>query len=349
MPGNEVVLVERSGGNNMAQELSPMQPQPGTDRDAEPFETSDDHEDEDQVGLQQTETETYLIVRDKAMQLFYFNSEAADKYANTLNLLRSSVDPQISFYAMLLPTAVEFLEIESYRSMSDSQEQAFAYTEKNFDAGISPVPALARLHQHQDEYIYFRTDHHWTALGAYYAYEALMETMGLEATRLLDYEATELPSYLGSAYAATLNTALRNNPDTITIYMPLADHEYSIYWSAAEAIPADVVELELPDDGRSGYSVFMGGDFPLAVIETDVNNGNRLLIIKDSYANALIPFLIPHFEHISIVDPRHYTGNLVQLTETAGITDILTVNNSVVTMYMGISNLIQGLIVSDPS
>ncbi|MNC63939.1 hypothetical protein D3C75_1141010 [compost metagenome] len=85
----------------------------------------------------------------------------------------------------------------------------------------------------------------------------------------------------------------------------------------------------------------MGGDYPLDIVKTDVKNGKRLLLIKDSYANALIPFLLPHFEKIVIVDPRYYQENLVKLTQKESITDILTVNSSIVTTYAGIADMIR--------
>jgi hypothetical protein len=335
--GNDVTLVERKGGNNANQNLTAKNPDDGASPDpaATPAPA-----DEPKVDVQTAEAETYLIVKDQAMSLYQYYPESAASYADAINKLQAAVDPKINVYALLAPSSVEFIESEKYRKMSASQKEAFQYVAEHYNDSVKHVPAYDKLSEHRKEYIYYRTDHHWTSLGAYYAYEALMETMGEKPVSLSRYEKVEIKSFLGSAYAATLNAALKKNPDTITVYKPFVKYENSAYWNENPTV-RDLVELELPTDGRGGYAVFMGGDYPLDIVKTDVKNGKRLLLIKDSYANALIPFLLPHFEKIVIVDPRYYQENLVKLTQKESITDILTVNSSIVTTYAGIADMIR--------
>lgn len=330
--GNDVKLVANKGGNNASQHLAPKVPD-----EVEGNSTVEEPE----VDVQQAEAETYLIVKDRAMSLYHYYPESAAAYADAINKLQSAVSPEIRVYALLAPSSVEFIVAEKYRSMSDSQKEAFEYVARHYNGNIHHVPAYDKLYEHRNEYIYYRTDHHWTSLGAYYAYEALMETMGQEPVSLARYDKVEIPDFLGSSYAATLSTELKNNPDTITVYKPFVEYKNNVYWDEVTPSPREVVELALPEDGRGGYAVFMGGDYPLDKIETDVNNGKRLLLIKDSYANALIPFLLPHFESITIVDPRYYSGNLVELAEKEKTTDILAINSSIVTTYAGIADMIR--------
>ncbi|MDF2926745.1 MAG: hypothetical protein K0R57_5659 [Paenibacillaceae bacterium] len=338
--GNEVTLVERSGGNNMSQNLGGNTPDGAA---VDPNAASADG-NETKVDVQQTASETYLIVKDQAMSLYQFYPESAAVYADAINRLQAAVDSRIHVYSMLAPSSVEFLNADKYKEMSSSQKEAFDYVAERYNGHIKPVPVYNKLNQHKTEYIFYRTDHHWTSLGAYYAYQALMETMGLEPVTLNKYESVRIESFLGSAYGATLNNALKKNPDTITVYKPLVAYENQVYWNDSTPVERDLVELELPADGRSGYAVFMGGDYPLDIIKTKNSSGKRLLVIKDSYGNALIPFLLPHFEEIVVVDPRYYKESLVKLTQTEKITDILTINSSIVTTYTGIADLIVSLL-----
>lgn len=347
--GNDVTLVERTGGNNMSGDLAGKKPEgqgQGTaNPEASPGATPGANNGNDtKVDVQEAASETYLIVKDQAMSLYQYYPESAEAYAKALNLLQSSVNPKIRMYGLIAPSSVEFLNVDKYKSMSGSQKEAFDHVAANYNQNVKPVPAYDKLAQHKSEYIYYRTDHHWTSLGAYYAYEALMETMGMKPVSLDKYESVKIPSFLGSAYAATLNTALKKNPDTITVYKPSVPYDNNVYYEDGQPINRDIVELALPTDGRSGYGVFMGGDYPLDIITTQMNSGKNLMIIKDSYANALIPFLLPHFDKLVIVDPRYYKDNLVKLTQKEQITDILTVNSSIVTTYTGIADLITALI-----
>lgn len=323
--------------NNGQGNLAPKNP-----NDSKNPEASKAPEDEPNVNVQEAQGEQYLIIKDQAMSLYQYYPESAAAYADTINQLQAAVGPKVNVYALLAPSSVEFIESEKYKKMNGSQKEAFQYVADHYSPSIKAVPAYDKLYEHRKEYIFFRTDHHWTSLGAYYAYQALMETMGQEPVSLSKYEKVEIPDYLGTAYSATLSAALKKNPDTITVYKPFVAYENNVYWEDP-GIPnkRDVVETAMPTDGRGGYAVFMGGDYPLDVIKTEVNNGKRLLIIKDSYANALIPFLLPHFEEIAVVDPRYYEGNLVTLTQREKITDILAINSSIVTTYTGIADMIK--------
>lgn len=326
--GSDVKLVANKGGNNANQMLG------GSEAAAE---------GEPVVNVQEAEAETYLVLKDRAMSLYQFYPESAASYADAINKLQAAVSQNIHVYALLAPSSVEFIEAEKYKAMSDSQQEAFQYTASLFDPAIRAVPAYDKLKEHRQEYIHFRTDHHWTALGAYYAYEALMETIGEKPVALEKYTTRKISGFLGSSYSATLSPALKKNPDTITVYDPLVKYKSLVFWDDASREGADneVVEQKLPEDGRSGYSVFMGGDYPLVRINTEANSARRLLLVKDSYANALIPFLLPHFKSIAVVDPRHFKGSLPALVRSERVTDILTVNSPIVTTYSGIADLIR--------
>lgn len=332
------------GGNNMGENLgeettASANPQPeGADTVA--AATKDDNSD----GVVKTEKSTYLVIKDRAMLLYHYSADATKDYAATLNRLRAELKPNVRLYSLLVPSQVEFIEGEKYRKLNDSQKEAFKSVYEQTEPGIVAVPAYDNLEAHKSEYLYYRSDHHWTTLGAYYAYEAVAEAMGEKPWPLSSFKKNEIKNFLGSAYSATLNVAIKKNPDVITTYMPNVKFKYDIF-KTSKARSHPLVEAKMPTDGRGGYAVFLGGDFSLGRITTNVYNGKKLLIVKDSYANAMIPFLVPHFEEIDIVDPRYFKGNLMTLIKDRKVTDVILENSPIVTTYNSMAKMIDAIVV----
>jgi len=270
----------------------------------------------------------YLVVDGKAVQIFKFNKESFEYYARILNKYREMLKDNVKIYSMIPPTAGEFLRLKKYAGITDSQNEALAYLESLLDEDIATVDVYDALNRHKDEYIYFRTDHHWTALGAYYAYAEFMETKGEEPVPLERFEKLDLGDFLGSSYTKTLDKSLEKNPDNFTVYKPFTRHEFFKYDGNAEH-KADVIDLKYKDDITNKYLTFISsGGFTWSVIKTDVKNGEKLLIIKDSFGNALAPFMLSHYEEIYIVDARFYskkiTGkNIVEFIEDNEIDEVL--------------------------
>ncbi|MCR8641739.1 DHHW family protein [Paenibacillus sp. N1-5-1-14] len=269
----------------------------------------------------------YLITNDQAYTLFTFSSEAAKQYAAALNRFRVSIDSNIRVYSLLAPSSAAFLDHSKYRDMSDSQKDAFAAIYGQLSEGIKAVDVYSTLEEHRSEYTYFRTDHHWTALGAYYAYSELMKTMGERPELLSTYKKETIEEFLGSSYKATLSGDLKSNPDTIEYYVPIVDYKFTVRYGNARSSSRHVVDPQFAT-ASNGYAVFLGGDFPQGKITTGANNGKRLLVVKDSYANALVPFLVPHFEEIDVIDPRHFEGSLTAYMKEHRFTDVLFLSSS---------------------
>jgi hypothetical protein len=285
-------------------------------------------------------SDTYLVLRDRALLLYKYNPASAGAYAKAVNRLRASIDPKIRMYNLLVPSQIEFLGTGKYRGLSDSQKQALSQVNRLLNKTVTPVDAYGALHAHKDEYVYLRTDHHWTAVGAYYVYREFMKTVGEEPVALGKYRKEELSGYLGTAYAATLKSSLKRYPDTIELYIPFTPYDYTVYTTSDVALTRDVVGNASVNNRIPDYSVFLGGDFPWGVIKTNVKNKKHILVIKDSYANAFIPFLLPHYEEIYFIDPRHFKTNLLKFIKDKNINDVLMLNGSFVTTYSGISDLL---------
>jgi len=268
----------------------------------------------------------WLLVDGKAVELFRFNKEAIDYYAETMNMYHEKLGDKVKLYSMIAPTAGEFTLMKRYRNMSDSQNEAIVYINGKLHPDIEVVDVFDALSKHKDEYIYFKTDHHWTALGAYYAYEAFMKTCGEKAVPLDRYEMISVDNFLGSAYTKTLSKELENNPDMIQVYMPFTKNRFTRY-SGNTPKDVDVIDLSYAE-GKDKYLIFLSsGGGTWSVIQTEVKNGKKLLIMKDSFGNAIAPFFLPHYEEIYIIDSRFYSTantkmNIPQFIEHHGIQEV---------------------------
>lgn len=175
------------------------------------------------------------------------------------------------------------------------------------------------LLQHRDEYIYYKTDHHWTSLGAYYAFASMYGALGITDpcsyqvyTVATDFEGT-LSSESGSHSSA----------DVVDIYVPTNTDVlfYVNYVSTGEKSRSMYVSAALEEKDK--YTVFFGGNYPLVEIATTNNNDRVLLVFKDSYANSFMQFLTPYYEKILMIDPRYYYDDLKLLMSTENVTDVL--------------------------
>ena len=187
------------------------------------------------------------------------------------------------------------------------------------------VPAEEALAAHSRESIYYRTDHHWTALGAYRGYEAWAESAGLAAWPQEDFTVkTVSDSFLGTIYSKV------NIPwpaDTIQAYLPAEGPAYTVYYDGAET-PGELYNYGALE-GKDQYSFYMDGNHGLtravrkeAAPESE-GAGRRILLVKDSYAHAMAPFVMNHFEELHMIDLRYYNGDIRAYIQEQGITDLL--------------------------
>ncbi|HHW22755.1 MAG TPA: hypothetical protein GXX26_07725 [Clostridiaceae bacterium] len=284
-------------------------------------EPEKDFGDEPNVGY-------WMVVDGAAVQLFKFDKANFDYYAEVLNKYRNALGEDVKVFSMIPPTNGEFMQLRKYKGITDSQNDALDYLKSRLDGSIITVDLFAALNKHKDEYIYFRTDHHWTAMGAYYGYRAFMETTGESPLSLDSYEKIDLGDFLGSSYTKTLDKSLEKNPDNIVAYKPLTNHIFTIY-KGNEGTRADIIDLKYAEEISKKYLVFLSsGGATWSKVETDVKNGKKILVIKDSFGNMLVPFLVPHYEEIYVVDPRFYskysTGkNITEFARDNGINEVL--------------------------
>lgn len=164
------------------------------------------------------------------------------------------------------------------------------------------------LWEHRGEDIFYRTDHHWTSLGAYYGYTALMAAMGLEPVPLEDYVKTTVSEdFYGTVFSSSGVRWVQ--PDSIDVYVPEDGIEVV---SLSYNQQGELVEepRQLYDESflevKDKYSMFLGGQQPLGVVRTPNAEAPKLLLIRDSYSDSLTPFLTAHFSEIHLIDLRYY-------------------------------------------
>ena len=267
-----------------------------------PTPTEKPYKEEDGVGY-------WVVIDGKAVELFKFNKDNFDFYARVLNKYNEEIGEKMPIYSLIAPTNSEFVTLKNYSGITDSQNNAIGYLNSKFSDGIIAVNVYDVLNEHKDEYIYFRSDHHWTALGAYYAYTAFMEAKGEDPIALEEYEEIQIDNFLGSTYAKTRDKSIEENPDTIFAYLPFTDYKYEKY-RYYERIEADIIDMTYADTKLDKYLVFLSaGNGTWSKISTENKNGKKLLVIKDSYGNSFVPFLLPHYEEIYVIDPRFYDFN----------------------------------------
>lgn len=283
----------------------------------------------------------FVIINSIGYEKFKFNEYNANVYIESINKYAENLTGDIKIYNLIAPTSSEFNMPGEYRDLSDSQKEGINYTYSNMDNEIITVDAYSNIEAHKNEYLYFKTDHHWTALGAFRAYESFMKIKGEEAVPLEKYNRIDSKDkYLGSVYNMTKSERLENNLDDMWYYDPLLSVEYSSInrdetkWDSRQIIFPSYFEHERK------YSAFMGGDTAFSHIKVDSKVGKNILVIKDSYGNAFIPFLLPHYGDIYIVDPRYFKNNIYDLIEDNEIDEVLIINYATVLQLPEFSRLL---------
>ncbi len=269
-----------------------------------------------------------VLVDKRAISVYGGSFSRGEAYAACLNAYKQALGENVQVYSLVAPTAVSFYLPDSYAGYTGSEIENIEHIGEALQ-DVLAVDAYSALEAHQDEDIYARTDHHWTPLGAYYAAEAFAETADVPFASLRSYTRTTLSGYLGSMYTFTKSAVLQENPEDFTYYSPrntYTTHYYDTNFTNEREgnllISLDNVEPV------SWYLVFMGGDEKITHVTTDVSNDRTLVIVKDSYGNALVPYLTQSFSEIYVIDMRYFELNAVDFMKQVGATDVLFAMNT---------------------
>ena len=248
----------------------------------------------------------YVVNNEAAMELLYYPDDNCTSYAKVVNSVAAAL-PSVQVYNAVIPTMAEFY---GPQELYTDQISGIRKIYKNLDESVIPVNVVKEMWPHADEHLYFTTDHHWTQRGAYYAYKAFMKQKGNDVADLSEFPQKNVEGFIGSWMYSLSGTpgesALTSNKETMERFMPIVKYSGGVYldmymknkWRDSEVIA-------LNDDK---YTTFIGGDMPLIKYTTDVKNGEKLVIIKESFGNAFATWAVNNYEEVYIIDPRQWNG-----------------------------------------
>jgi alginate O-acetyltransferase complex protein AlgJ len=169
---------------------------------------------------------------------------------------------------------------------------------------------------------YYKTDHHWNTYGAYEGYKALVTAMSLPVAAEKDFDFKAASSaFYGTLYSKAVLSG--QVPDVL--YLPVYKKQMALTQETGKQTRKTIFWDEYLQT-KDKYSTFLGGNHSVDVVKnSDVKNGKKLLILKDSYANSMVPFLAVNFSEIHIIDPRYYNQDIYKYIKQNGITDMAAI------------------------
>ena len=269
-----------------------------------------------------------LVANKRGIMLFGGSYANGERYASYLNKYQQELGSGVQVWSMVAPTPCSFYTPEKFQHLIGSEQKNIEHINEHL-VGAKGVDIYTPLEKHADEPIFMRTDHHWSALGAFYAAEAFSAAARVPFARITDYEKMVKPDYVGTLYGYSGDVTLKNNPEDFFWYVPKADYTVT-YWNRNLTNKrSGSLFINVDNVNRSDwYMVYLGGDDRVTKIETEVKNGRKLAVIKDSYGNALIPWLTSSFEEITVIDMRFFTKNAISYLMEIGATDVLFAMNT---------------------
>ncbi len=268
---------------------------------------------------------------DAAYNIYYFSQEAVQEYADAMNAAAEELSGEATVYSLVAPNASGILlsDQEVKDLGGTNQIDAIEYFYSLYNDDVHPIDSVPELKAHADEYIFFRTDHHWTELGAYYAYVAFCKEKGIEPENLDDMKHINMGDFLGSLYAQLNSEAMAANPDYVEAWIPNGTNKMRL-WDQDGTVSDDYnVITDTSDWDVTGKTMgFIMGDQPLQKIENPkIDDGSACLLIKDSFGDFFAPWLVDHYQTVYVGDFRYFESNIDDFVRQNDIDDLIFCNN----------------------
>lgn len=247
-------------------------------------------------------------IGDTAFNTLGFSEYVSKRYAAALsNLADALTESGVRVVSAPSPTSIGILVQSEYleKLKCANQDEIIGFMHENMSENVVTVDTYSALVAHNSEYLYFRTDHHWTARGAYYSYAAICEALGMEAAPLESFEEWDQGEFLGSLYTkAPYKNKLKK--DTVYAYIPQGDiRTYVLYDGYTDE--TELILDKTNDDIFNKYLAFLGYDYRLMQIVNDsIPDAGTCLVIKDSFGNCFAPFLTQNYHTVYVMDYRRY-------------------------------------------
>lgn len=266
------------------------------------------------------------IWKGAAFELFGGDEFRAELYAESINSYQQKLSG-IKVYNMVVPNHTEMglpQRLKNSDAPSDSQAENIKQIYSKLNSSVTPINAYNKLAEHCNEYIYYNSDHHWTGLGAYYAYTAFAEATNQDVLDLSTCTENKVEGFTGSF--ANTNDGL--STDTVSYWTFPYNVTMDITDSNGTVSNYDSPYYQYAEAGSNTYSLFIMGDNPLTVLHSDSEKGTgkKIAVIKESYGNAFSPYLTNNYSEVHIIDFRYFGQNLADYCKQNGITEVLYLN-----------------------
>lgn len=328
VPGKDTSETSKNPDSSASESSGEQSQNPASQNESSASESSAESSQSEPPPAEEVSVENGLLVvkqngHYRALELF--GGGSGNAYVEALNNIREDLSSDVRIYSMVIPKACEYYMPRGYEDSTVNQKEILDSIAERFSSGITYVEVETVLGAHADEEIYLRTDHHWTPLGAYYAAKEFAAKAGVPFKDLSTYEAHDIEGFVGTMYAFTRDIHIHDDPETFTYYTPANLDSCTTYFYDTEYNYTGTGRFfqGVADPEVNAYLTFMGGDEKIVKVKTDSYNGRKLLIVKDSYGNAVPGYLFGSFEEIYVVDMRDFGCNLIDFVEDRGITDLL--------------------------
>ena len=277
----------------------------------------------DRIGGSRLENGVYIGTNGQLLEQI----EVADEnhLAANIKAIKSFSESQskIPVSMMLVPDAANVLN-HSLPSLAkpEDQTQMFSMVRKDLGDSVEWIDVSTELNKHKTEKIYYKTDHHWTTLGAFYAFQAAAPSLGIEGDLSGKYVSYAVSDSFNGMLASKSGVNL-GEKEQIDIYVPTEEDTDLIVDYVDEGKRSTSLYDSSKLKEKDQYTVFLGGNSSLLDIRTVSTSTKRLLLVKDSFANSFIPFLTPYYREIVVVDPRYYSGTINDLMDSYRISEVL--------------------------
>lgn len=277
----------------------------------------------DRIGGSRLENGVYIGTNGQLLEQI----EVADEnhLAANIKAIKSFSESQskIPLRMMLVPDAANVLN-HSLPALAkpEDQTQMFSMVRKDLGDSVEWIDVSTELNKHKTEKIYYKTDHHWTTLGAFYAFQAAAPSLGIEGDLSGKYVSYAVSDSFNGMLASKSGVNL-GEKEQIDIYVPTEEDTDLIVDYVDEGKRSTSLYDSSKLKEKDQYTVFLGGNSSLLDIRTVSTSTKRLLLVKDSFANSFIPFLTPYYREIVVVDPRYYSGTINDLMDSYRISEVL--------------------------
>ena len=268
--------------------------------------------------------------------------------------MAASYSAMVNEYALMLkgktrvlsavaPLSSAFIPVLKYRKYNSKNKETLTAIKNSLNNDAIFCDVFNELDKHANEKLFFSTDHHWNAKGAYYAYVAFCNGAGFEAKTLNKMSRRVKYNFLGSLYQKTRDPSVKANPDSMEYFIPWVTTTAERYGANNINNPIKSNVFSHTSSGGNTYLTFLGGDAPLIKITTSVKNGKKAVVIKNSMGNAFSVYLISHYQEIYVLDFRYSNHNLLSIINNNGIDDLIFAIGMYGAMSQGTINMMRNL------